>query len=406
MWDESHNLYYPLGGAPQVGNLRWVFPSGSKISFSHMQYESDKLQFQGAQIPLILFDQLEEFTEKQFWFMLSRNRSTIGIKSYIRATCNPDPESFLANLLSWWIAEDGYANLDRAGVLRYFHRDGADMFWSTDPQKLIDRFPGAIPKSMTFIPASVHHNKILLEKDPTYLASLKALEEQERIRLLGDTERGGNWKIKVGGGRVFNRGNFKIGPAPMTGGVVVRFWDFAATEADLKEDQEGGPSETASLKLLFYNDHFWVVDITKDALGPGDVEEFWLGVSEQDAVEAFEYNREYYSRWEEEPGSASKRESERMKKALALKGIEGDGIRSTTEKIQRAKPLATAVKAKLVTLVPAEWNDQLLTHLHNQPQKRKDLLDAASGAYNAMLQLEVDDVIEIGTGGLIQSHRG
>lgn len=45
--------------------------------------------------------------------MLSRNRSICGVKPYVRATCNPDVDSWVADFISWWIdQETGYlANL-------------------------------------------------------------------------------------------------------------------------------------------------------------------------------------------------------------------------------------------------------------------------------------------------------
>ena len=45
------------------------------------------------------------------------------------------------------------------------------------------------PKSVTFIPASIDDNKILMQKDPGYKANLNALPKFDRERLLG-----GNWK--------------------------------------------------------------------------------------------------------------------------------------------------------------------------------------------------------------------
>ena len=35
--------------------------------------------------------------------MVSRNRSTSSVKPYIRATCNPDADSWVADFLAWWI---------------------------------------------------------------------------------------------------------------------------------------------------------------------------------------------------------------------------------------------------------------------------------------------------------------
>src|SRR5262249_40601538 len=50
------------------------------------------------------------------------------------------------------------------------------------------------PKSVTFVPARVHDNRKLLDKDPDYLANLQSLPPVERARLLG-----GNWKVRTEG---------------------------------------------------------------------------------------------------------------------------------------------------------------------------------------------------------------
>ena len=82
--------------------------------------------WQGAQITLICFDELTHFSAHQFFYMVSRNRSTCGVRPYIRATCNPDADSWVADLLAWWIdQETGLPIRERAGVVRYYIRIAA-----------------------------------------------------------------------------------------------------------------------------------------------------------------------------------------------------------------------------------------------------------------------------------------
>lgn len=230
MWDESAKVYPLLGATSNENDMEWRFPSGARVRFSHMQHEKNKLDWMGAQIPLICFDQLEGFTETQFVYMLSRNRSMCGIRPYVRATCNPDADTWLASFLAWWIADDGYARLDRAGVLRWFVRVNDRLIWADTAEELQRQFPEIPPKSVTFVPASVYDNKKLLAADPGYIANLMALHRIDRERLLGDRQRGGNWKIRAEAGKVFNRTWFKIVDAAPAQGVTVRAWDLAATE--------------------------------------------------------------------------------------------------------------------------------------------------------------------------------
>jgi hypothetical protein len=197
LWDKS-NIYREFGGTPREQQLDWNFPSGALVKFSHLEHESNVYDHQGAEYCLIVFDELTHFTKKMFFYLMSRNRSMCGVKPYIRATCNPDPDSFVAELVEWWIdQETGYPIPERAGVVRYFIVDNDIMVWGDSKQEVIDLAPH-IPltkdmvKSITFIPGDIYQNKKLLETDPTYLANLMALPEEEKIRLLG-----GNWKIRA-----------------------------------------------------------------------------------------------------------------------------------------------------------------------------------------------------------------
>ena len=93
LWDESQNFYPRVGGTPYLGAREWRWPDGGKIKFSHLQFDATVYDWQGAQITLICFDELTHFTAHQFFYMVSRNRSTCGVRPYIRATCNPDADS-------------------------------------------------------------------------------------------------------------------------------------------------------------------------------------------------------------------------------------------------------------------------------------------------------------------------
>jgi len=62
LWDTSYQLYPFLKGRPRETDLSWRFPPhGNRIAFSHMEHESDKENYQGAQIAFIAFDELTHF---------------------------------------------------------------------------------------------------------------------------------------------------------------------------------------------------------------------------------------------------------------------------------------------------------------------------------------------------------
>src|SRR6516164_3429347 len=145
LWDESLKFYPRLGGTPHLRMHEWRWPRGGKIKFSHLQFETTVYDWQGAQITLICFDELTHFSAHQFFYMVSRNRSTCGVRPYIRATCNPDADSWVADFISWWIDPvSGRPIPERAGVLRYFVRIAEKIVWADRPEAADERhlYPG------------------------------------------------------------------------------------------------------------------------------------------------------------------------------------------------------------------------------------------------------------------------
>lgn len=196
LWDESMKLYPRLGGVPKFGDLSWRFPSGASVSFGHIQHEKDVIRWQGSQIPLIEFDELTHFTEHQFVYLLSRNRSTCGVTPYVRATCNPDAASWVARWVEWWIdPSTGYPIPERAGKARAFVRDGETLRWFDTKAQAQAAHPGKLAKTFAFIPAKLEDNKILQAKDPNYRGNLEAQGRVERERLLL-----GNWLVSAAEG--------------------------------------------------------------------------------------------------------------------------------------------------------------------------------------------------------------
>jgi Terminase large subunit, T4likevirus-type, N-terminal len=216
LWDESIKLYPFAGGKPREHDLWWRFPSGASVSFAHLEHEKNVYDWQGSQIPLICFDEITHFTESQFWYLISRNRSTCGVKPYVRCTCNPDADSWVAQLVEWYINPDtGYAIPERSGVLRWFIRLGEKIIWADSPEELsgyTNPMDGETipPKSFTFIRSKLTDNQALMNADPGYLANLLALPLVERERLLN-----GNWKIRHTGQAFFDIGALLINAQPV-----------------------------------------------------------------------------------------------------------------------------------------------------------------------------------------------
>jgi hypothetical protein len=120
LWDTAAKVYPRLGADPNRSALKYRFPSGAEVAFRHLQHEETKHDYDGSQLALIGFDELTHFTATQFFYLLSRNRSTAGVRPYVRATCNPDAGSWVKPFIQWWIDPlTGYPIPERVGVLRW-----------------------------------------------------------------------------------------------------------------------------------------------------------------------------------------------------------------------------------------------------------------------------------------------
>ena len=284
LWDESQGLYPLLGAKPKEQSLEWNFPSGARMKFAHLEHDKTVLEWQGSQIAYIGFDELTHFTENQFFYMMSRNRSTSGVRAYIRATTNPDSESWVREILDWWIDKDsGLPIKSRSGVLRWFIRRDNAMIWGDSREELIEKYgANQQPKSLTFISALLQDNKILMEKDPGYLSNLMALNRVERERLLH-----GNWNVRASAGLYFQRQWFKtLDLINLTNSTIVRcirYWDKAATKPN---ETNKNPDWTVGVKMGQLHTGPWVVlDVVRFRGSPKEVEDAIKNVAAQDGWE-------------------------------------------------------------------------------------------------------------------------
>ncbi len=380
LWDESMNIYPLVGGKSTEDPLEWTFTSGAKVRFAHMQYEKNKYDWQGASVAFIGFDEATHFTRSQVFYMLSRNRSTSGVKPYMRLTFNPDADSWVKDFFAPWVHEDWPLD-DRvqSGEIRWFVIDGDELVWlPKDGTYPNEEYPFA--KSVTFIEADVYDNPKLLEKDPGYLANLHALPLVERERLLHK-----NWRIRAEGGTKFRRAWFPIlEHEPEDIEKIVRYWDFAATEQIPANSEMEGPDYTASVKLARRKagsyPRYIVLHATWDRLSPGKVETHVRNLAEQDG-EACEVD------FEEEPGSSGKFNTFTFKTRV-LEGFSAHGIRSTGPKEVRANTFSSQAEAGNVALLKGIWNKGYLDFLEAFPSKKvhDDPVDASSGAMEQLFQ--------------------
>lgn len=404
LWDEAMSFYGDLGGRPRAGNnLDWTFEADSRVTrdrnrveFSHMEQESDKLKHQGKQYNFVGFDELTHFTTTQFWYLFGRLRSTNGVPKRLRATCNPDPESWVFELVGWWIDDDGWAIPERSGVLRWMIRDpksGEIVWFDSKEAAATEAPPGVKPISLTFINSRLTDNKILLESDPEYLSrvaiqggAVAAAHAGLGVAGFADgIDRGGNWKRQGEGGWLFRREKVVDADDPPSAVVfTVRAWDKAASAPTTYNPD---PDWTRGVRVsLCVGGEIWIDDIQSFRLAYAELAEQMRAVATVDGPTVRQ------CLWQDSAG-AGKISVDSMK-VHAFAGMPvvvvpsgspttstlrtPSGAKASANKIAWAESIAPSINGSTVSMKPKiPFSSDLLRELHEFPfAKHDDIVDA------------------------------
>ncbi len=377
LWDTSNDLYLTdtVNARAIAHKHKYIFPSGAALQFKHLEHEINRKDHQGGQYVLELWDELTHFTEKQFWYLVSRNRPPKGcyIKPYIRATTNPthrDDEigGWVRELIDWWIDKDGFPIPERSGVLRYFTREDDQVIWVDKDWRCPTT--GLPPKSFTFIPAKLTDNQILMKQDPTYQATLNSLSRVDRMRLLY-----GNWDVSEKGG-MFEREWFTIKDTAPPGMRLVRYWDRAATEPTPKRPD---PDWTAGVLCGMHKGDLYILDMVHFQGSPAKNERNIKNTAISDG-------KKVVIGLEKEPGSAGSDVIHHYMTKV-LKGFTVHPDPPTGDKIDRAKPWCSLAEFGHVYLVRGHWNEPFIKEAINFPNGKKDQIDSVSGAYKELTKV-------------------
>jgi hypothetical protein len=141
----------------------WKFPSGAKIFFRSFPYLRKKDDFQGLPFQYIDVDELTHFLLEEYMFLMSRCRPrAAGQRSYMRSQGNP-------------------GGIGHGWVKNRFVSAAAPYTRIWEPLEIEGKI---MLRDRVFIPATVFDNRILLQNDPNYIATLAMLPEAEKKALL------------------------------------------------------------------------------------------------------------------------------------------------------------------------------------------------------------------------------
>lgn len=165
---------------------RWTnIPGGRTLEFGGVQREKDKEKYKGRPHDLKAFDEVADFTESQFRFLIAWNRTT-DPDQRCRIVCASNPPTHVEGewVIRYWAPwlSTSHPNPAKPGELRWFASlDGKDVEVDSG-EKIQHRGELITPLSRTFIPARLSDNPYLRNTD--YEAILQGLPEPLRSHLL------------------------------------------------------------------------------------------------------------------------------------------------------------------------------------------------------------------------------
>lgn len=330
--DRAQTWLCGLPGVHWDGNdHRFTFecPTGgtSTLTFGYLDTAKDRFRYQGAEFQYIGWDELTQFPEASYRYLLSRLRRCTGvdIPLRVRAASNPGGEGH-----EW--------------VRQRFIIEG--------PQS-----------GRAFVPAKLADNPHLDRAE--YEKGLQELDPVTRAQLLN-----GDWDI-VQKGPLFDRAWFETIDAAPEGCRWVRYWDLAATEAKAGKD----PDWTAGAKIGVKDGVFYVASVVRLRGTPKAVEDTVRATAQADG-------KLVPVVIEQEPGSSGVNTVDHYQRHV-LVGWSVAGDRKTGNKIDLARPLSSAAQAGNVKLVRGPWVGAFLDEVHAFPTEgvHDDQVDAASGAH-------------------------
>lgn len=332
---------------------RWTFPSGASLQFAYLEHEDDIYRYQSAEFQYVGFDELTQFSERQYRYLFSRLRR--------RAMTDETPETERPKIEALSKVPLRMRAASNPG--------GVGHDW------VRARFVDGRARSRAYVPAKLADNPNV-DRD-AYAKTLQHLDPVTRTRLLD-----GDWSAREPGG-FFRREWFVNADHPVVdyrpdGCRGLRFWDLAATEPTSANPD---PDWTVGLRMWEMGGRFWVDDVIRIRESPKTVEQRILATAMIDGPTVA-------IRMEQEPAASGKTVIADYRTRV-LAGYDFRGIPSSGSKEDRARPVSSRAEAGDITLVRGAWIpaflDQLEAYTGDVDQHaHDDIVDGLSGAYREL----------------------
>lgn len=357
IWDEAKSLYRDVDPNARIRDKEMKITFGpvkdptkrAEVTFTHFERVDDTDNFQGSQLSSAVLDELCQFEESQFLYIMSRLRTKADMKPVMRATMNPASDTWVRKYVDYYLYPEGHDLFGRPdpskqGKVRWFIRqDGDQIIWRDSRQELFEEygvkddegnlFPDDHPRqikplSFSFISASVYDNPFVA---PSYIAFLEGLNRVEKELLLY-----GNWEARPANTTYFQRDWCEEVTEYDSSQIdkLVRAYDFAGS---LKSDANPSPDYTASTLMARMKDGtYYILDAKRTRIRYGDWEKFIL----DNAMEDKDLHKHVDILIPSDPNPAAKAACEMLIRSLAEKGLYAQKIRASTSKLDRFRPFS------------------------------------------------------------------
>jgi hypothetical protein len=180
-----------VGDGGRYNSQTKLYRIGDKktLEFGAVQFEDDKYKYRGRPHDLKAFDELTEFTESQFRFLIAWNRTTLpDQRCRVIATFNPPTSAegkWVIKFFGPWL-DRKHPNPAMPGELRWYAVVNGVEVERPDGEPFDNETEAGVetivPLSRTFFPARLKDNPFLMQSG--YGATLQALPEPLRSQML------------------------------------------------------------------------------------------------------------------------------------------------------------------------------------------------------------------------------
>lgn len=418
LW-ETANKYYPLFKAKSVRSPvpMFTFPSGARIRYKQIFNTTDSEKMRGLQLSYLGIDEITQLPREAVLQLLATLRSEANMNSICIGTCNPSKDSWVFELVEWYLDDKGFVDPEKNGKIRYYvTKDGLFVFadeesWFLEnmPETVTNSADGSYipPKKFCFCQLTIFQNKILLEKNPRYLSELQNLPPHER-----DAQLYGNWLVQKEKAEYFHRSMVrgesgeKVALQVPIGAMRVRSTDKAATEFSPKLNNTEADF-TASIGLAKDKDGYFYIygDFCPESYDPHEkvYGKYRKNSADRDNImlkQAHYDGKDTYIVVARDAGADAKTVYEQISKKFLSEGFKfkPSGSGYNQNKLTKFEPFLCACQAGLVKIVESSFPDARTLELFYQElegfdpdpvtgrwrsgrKKKDDWLDAVAEAF-------------------------